>query len=123
MSRPRRPTRYGTDRRCLPFERLEPRCLPSLAVVATVPAPGARLTSPPTSLTVKFNAPIDPTSLSLSDVQLDRVGGGGGLEPVDGVVEAPGTDADQLALTPDHGLGPGHYRMVLAGGSGLLSAD
>ena len=109
---------------CRPrIERLEPRRVLSFAAVAVDPAPGAHLTTPPAVLTVTFDHPIDPTSLGLGDIQLDEVDDSGGLTSIDGATEAVGPRDDQLILTPGQPLSPGHYEIILAGGSGLLSTD
>ena len=109
---------------CRPrIERLEPRRVRSFATVAVDPAPGAHLTTSPAVLTVTFDHPIDPTSLGLGDIQLDEVDGSGGLTSIDGATEAVGRRDDQLILTPGEPPSPGHYEIILAGGSGLLSTD
>jgi Bacterial pre-peptidase C-terminal domain len=121
MSRLIRHARFRNTRRCLRFEWFEPRQLLSLAVIATDPAPGARVGEAPPSLTVTFNDPIDPTSLSPADVVLGQVGNDGDLQPVQGVTESPGLKEDQLALGLPPDLPSGHYRISLAAGSGLMS--
>ena len=84
---------------CRPrIERLEPRRVLSFAAVAVDPAPGAHLTTSPAVLTVTFDHPIDPTSLGLGDIQLDRVDGSGGLTLIDDATEAVGPRDDQLIL-------------------------
>ncbi|MBV8383480.1 MAG: pre-peptidase C-terminal domain-containing protein [Planctomycetaceae bacterium] len=95
----------------------------SFAAVAVDPAPGAHLTTSPAVLTVTFDHPIDPTSLGLSDIQLDEVDNSGDLTSIDDATEAVGPRDDQLILTPGQPLSPGHYEIFLAGNSGLLSTD
>jgi hypothetical protein len=100
MRRSIRPVRHRDRQRRLRFDRLEPRQLLSFAVVATDPTPGARLVTAPPSVTVTFDQDIDPTSLSLADVRIDRVDDRGTTQPVEGVIESPGPFGDELTLTP-----------------------
>jgi len=95
---------------CRPrIERLESRRVRSFAAVAVDPAPGAHLTSSPAVLTVTFDHPIDPTSLGLSDIQLDEVDNSGDLTSIEGATEAVGPRDDQLILTSGEPLSPDHY--------------
>src|SRR3954463_10057338 len=118
MSRRIRSDRRRTHQFRPRIERFEPRYLLSFTVVATDPAPGASLTTPPPSLTFTFDQPLDQTSLSLQDVSLERVDDQGDVQIVDGA-EGPGPEADQIVFTPSAPISPGHYRMTLVGGSGL----
>jgi hypothetical protein len=115
--------RYRNPRGRPWLERLESRDLLSLSVVALDPIPGVHLTTAPTAVTITFNRPIDPTSLSNNDIQLDQVDNGGGRTSINDVTEAVGPRDDQLILKPGQPLWPGHYEIFLARGSGLLSTD
>ena len=111
---------------CRPrIERLEPRLVRSFAAVAVEPAPGAHLTTSPAVLTVTFDHPIDFTSRGFNVILLDRVDDSGGLTSINDATEADGPRDDQLQLnlTPGQPLSPGHYEIILTGGSGLLSTD
>ena len=70
--RRRKPTRRPV------CELLEGRIVLS-TVVATNPAPGAVLLNPPAAFRVTFDSPIDPFSLNLGDIVVDRVADDGSL--------------------------------------------
>src|SRR5437764_945221 len=105
------------------FDRFESRQLLSLAVVAIDPIPGARLTEPPAEVIVTFDRPIDSTSLSNADIQLDQVADDGSLTWLSDATEAPGPNDDQIELTPSQDLAPGHYRTILEGDSAIQGLD
>ena len=79
---------------------LESRYLLSLSVIAIDPIPNAHLTEAPADVIVTFDRPIDPTSLSNSDIELDQVGSDGSLTWLSDATEAPGPGDNQIDLTP-----------------------
>jgi hypothetical protein len=105
------------------FDRFESRQLLSLSVIALDPIPNARLSAPPAAVIVTFDRPIDPTSLSNADIQLDQVDNQGNLTWLSDATESSGPDADQIELTPSEDLAPGHYRTILEGDSPIQGLD
>jgi Matrixin len=117
MSRLTRPAHHRISQWLPRFERFESRYLLSLSVIAIDPIPNAHLTEAPADVIVTFDRPIDPTSLSNSDIELDQVGSDGSLTWLSDATEAPGPGVNQIELTPGEVLAPGHYRTILQGDS------
>ena len=123
MSRLTRPAHHRISQWLPRFERFESRYLLSLSVIAIDPIPNSHLTEAPADVIVTFDRPIDPTSLSNSDIQLDQVGSDGSLTWLSDATEAPGPGDNQIELTPGEVLAPGHYRTILQGNSPILGLD
>src|SRR6476660_8811612 len=100
MSRLTRPARHRISQLRPRFERFESRHLLSLSVIAIDPIPNARLTEAPDAVIVTFDRPIDPASLSNSDIQLDQVANDGSLTWLADATEAPGPNDNQIELMP-----------------------
>ena len=123
MSRFTRPALHRISQWLPRFERFESRYLLSLSVIAIDPIPNAHLTEAPADVIVTFDRPIDPTSLSNSDIELDQVGSDGSLTWLSDATEAPGPGDNQIELTPGEVLAPGHYRTILQGDSPIAGLD
>ena len=123
MSRLTRPAHLRISQWLPRFEQFESRYLLSLSVIAIDPIPNAQLTKAPADVIVTFDRPIDYTSLSNSDIQLDQVGSDGSLTWLSDATEAPGPGDNQIELTPGEALAPGHYRTVLQGDSPIAGLD
>lgn len=133
MSRTRRDFGSSWRRSQLRVERLERRRvfsastdLSTLSVIPalTNPAPGAVMVQSPTEIDLTFNQPFDPTTVGV-DVDLQQIAPDGSViaddgwmlsEPFD-LTGAPTT----LPVTINGTLGPGEYRIVLAGSMSVLS--
>jgi methionine-rich copper-binding protein CopC len=144
MSRPFAVQRYTKSRRSFSLEALEPRWLlsvqqpasdvtPAVAsslaplnavqdVIKTDPANGDQLKQSPGSLVVTFNQEVDFVWADGS-VLLDRVNADGSLTLMFDLNNLPVATFDptgfQATIPLDQPLTPGHYRLVLAGGSGV----
>ena len=105
------------------FEQFESRYLLSLSVIAIDPIPNAHLTEAPAEVIVTFDRPIDPTSLSNSDIELDQVASDGSLTWLSDATESPGPGDNQIELAPAEVLAPGHYRTILQGDSPIQGLD
>ena len=123
MSRLTRPAHHRISQWLPRLERFESRYLLSLSVIAIDPIPNAQLTEVPADVIVTFDRPIDPTSLSNSDIELDQVGSDGSLTWLSDATEAPGPGDNQIELTPGEVLAPGHYRTILQGDSPIAGLD
>ena len=88
------------------FKRFESRYLLSLSVIAIDPIPNAHLTEAPAEVIVTFDRPIDPTSLSNSDIELDQVASDGSLTWLSDATESPGPGDNQIELAPAEVLAP-----------------
>ena len=99
MSRLTRPAHHRISQWLPRFERFESRYLLSLSVIAIDPIPNAHLTKAPADVIVTFDRPIDPTSLSNSDIQLDQVGSDGSLTWLSDAIETFGPDVNLVDLT------------------------
>src|SRR5207247_4989536 len=100
MTRLTRPAHHRISQLLPRFERFESRYLLSLSVIAIDPISNAHLTEAPADVIVTFDRPIDPTSLSNSDIQLDQVANDGSLTWLSDAIEAPGPNDNQIELTP-----------------------
>lgn len=99
--------------------------LSTLSVVATDPADGSVVNVSPTVLNITFNQPIDPLSLGLFDIGLQRVDTDGTvIEDETSLLSEPfdlGDSPDNLPVTINGTLGPGQYQIVLLGSMSMLS--
>jgi hypothetical protein len=99
---------------------------PFLTVVSTSPEPGSHFTTPPSSMTLTFDRPIDPTSLG-SDLVLNKLGNDGSLTNIFGNGAPPTESLDasgaQLTVSFAQILAPGHYQIDLFAFSGLTGLD
>jgi hypothetical protein len=99
---------------------------PFLTPVATDPAPNATLTHGPTTVTVTFDRPIDPSSFLAGDVVIEeRVNGNwisffGPLSLPDESLDPTGTE---LSLDLNQPLPPGQYQIVLPEDSPIMGLD
>ena len=97
-----------------------------LSVALTDPAPGVVVTQPLVSLTVKFDRPIDPSSLSSEDAVLLQQNDGSWV-PVYDLFNSPIETADAsgtaLVLSLTQSLDPGVYQLVLPEYSGVRGLD
>ena len=97
----------------------------SLSVADVDPAPGSTLLRAPAGLTVTFDRAIFPPSLG-ADFRLDRVAADGSEATVArarGSANPGRRTRSEVVVTPPSTLGPGHYRLYLLGGSGLIGDD
>ena len=134
------PRRRRRTRGLFPIARLDPRIVPAALldtlsgvaagstspVLAVDPAPGASLRAGPTLVDTTFAQPIDPGSLSGTDLRLDSLGPGGVWTPYSSAsppVEALDATGAQLSLSTDKPLEPGRYRLVLDGNNTLFGLD
>ena len=99
---------------------------PYLSVVAIDPSGSAPLTTPPSSFSVTFDRPLDPSSFSGNDVWLQKREGSGWVNLYDDL-NAPDEELDPtqtvLTFTLRQPLTPGEYRLVLPQFSMLMGAD
>ena len=108
-------------------ELLEGRIVLS-TVVATYPAAGAVLANSPAAFRVTFDSPIDPFSLNLGDIVIDRVADDGSLTPaydpsLDPAEQLDDSGTQASASTLRLALSPGHYRLVVPATSGMAGLD
>jgi hypothetical protein len=112
------PTTGGTGAETSSAPQTEP-----LTVALTDPAPGAVLPASPAMLTLVFNRPIDPTTLS-TDVIVAQVADDGSYPwytaPDQLALDATGT---RLTATLDQPLTPGNYQVLISGYSGIADLD
>ncbi|WP_406697156.1 hypothetical protein V5E97_39820 [Singulisphaera sp. Ch08] len=98
--------------------------LATLRAVETTPSDGAVLTEPPTVLSVKFNQPFAPYSVS-QDIGLVRVDANGNvLENLTGWLRTAlnlTTDPSVLPSTIQGKLAPGRYQILILGRTSQLS--
>jgi hypothetical protein len=78
---------------------------------ATLPVSGAVVSSPPARVIVGFTEPLDPSSVSMTSIRLERMGEGGGAVPT--VLSIPQGNQRAVILTPSSALSEGAYRVVL----------
>ena len=123
MSRLTRPAHLRISQWLPRFEQFESRYLLSLSVIAIDPIPNAQLTKVLADVIVTFDRPIDYTSLSNSDIQLDQVGSDGSLTWISDATQAPGPGDNQIELYAGRGPRPGHYRTILQGDSPIQGLD
>ena len=103
----------------------------TLSFVQADPAAGSTVTQPPSTITVTFNLPIDPFSLSPADFGLDQVNADGSLTPLDpndaaGLLSEVGvsaSDPNSITLGVNQLLPPGQYELVLLGTSMIAGLD
>ncbi len=90
------------------------------SIITTSPTNGAVLTQPPSSLSVTFNQEVDFLWLD-GDVQLEKVNSDGTTTPLFDLNNPPAASFDptgcQATIPLSQTLAPGHYRIVLVGGS------
>ena len=90
------------------------------SIITTSPANGAVLTQSPSSLTVTFNRNVRRFSFSRI-VQLEQVNNDGSTTPLFGpsnpAVASFDPTGTQATILLNQTLAPGHYRIVLVGGS------
>ncbi len=100
--------------------------LANLSVTTLNPVLGKTLAGPHSSLTITFDRPIDPVSLS-NDFIINRIAADGSATPIDslgnGVVETPGADGSSIVVATAHPLSPGTYQLVLSGNAGVYGLD
>ena len=128
-------------RRPLALDRLDPRIVPAAVIgglatpvdaptspiLALDPAPGSTLSASPTAITATFPQALDPSSLTLADLRVDRVGPDGtgtpAIDPGDPPVESLDGTGTQLSVQLAKPLATGRYRVVLDANSFLFYLD
>jgi len=110
-----------------PWDRLESRIALS-AVIGTSPSAGEILRNSPEGFHIRFDTPIDAFSIGFTDIAVTRVNDDGSTTPAFEESDLPYGDLDpddptEFILTPSRPLGPGRYRLVLSGASGLSDLD
>jgi hypothetical protein len=97
---------------------------PTLQAISVTPADGETLTSSPSSLVISFNQEVDFFWLD-GDVMLYRVNNDGSLTSQFSPATLPAASFDptgsQVTIPLDQALSPGHYRIVLAGGTDVAN--
>ena len=105
----------------------QPETSAAKALITTVPASGAQLTQSPDSLVVTFNQQDNIGSDWWQDgnVQLDQINNDGTTTQLFDPNAAPNASFDSsgtaTTIPLDQTLMPGHYQIVLVGGSGVSS--
>jgi CopC domain len=99
---------------------------PYLTPVAPDPAPGSTLTQGPTTVTVTFDRPIDPSSYLTGDVVINQQVNGNWIpffDPLSLPNESLDPSGTQLSLQLSQPLPPGQYQVVLPEYSQLMGLD
>ncbi len=84
--------------------------------IATLTSPVGDVASSPTVVTVTFDAPIDPISVSQSDILIEELSGGSWVNALTNsaaATESLDPSGTQLSLTLNQSLSAGNYRVVL----------
>ncbi len=100
--------------------------VPYLAPVASTPAEGASLATPPSSVTVTFNRPIAPYSLNSGVIEIQRNSGDSWVNAFSyskALVQSLDSTGLKLTLNFPQALTPGTFRIVLSGSSRLAGTD
>jgi methionine-rich copper-binding protein CopC len=100
---------------------------PELSVVSTSPSDGSSFISPPGELVLTFDRPVDPGTVTFSDVLLDQVNSDGSLTPIfdpfNGVEEDLDDTGYVMTVPIGQSLAPGKYEVLLSGNSFLAGLD
>ena len=112
------------------FDTTSPTALgPNLSWTATVPAMGSTVTTAPTTISITFDRPIDPSLLnSIGDLVIEKPDGAGGwvdvFDPSNPPTESLDDSGTTLTLTFAQPLASGTtYRIVIAGTGGIYGLD